>query len=83
MAKNIELKLEVKNLDALETLSRALATEPEPQLLNQVDIYYRVKTGRLKLRIINGKRSGESRTGRHLFGHLKEAGFQIVAGGSV
>lgn len=33
-------------------------------------------------RVINGKRSGESRTGRHLFGHLLEAGFDLQEAGA-
>ncbi|MEZ4656748.1 MAG: class I SAM-dependent methyltransferase [Caldilineaceae bacterium] len=33
-------------------------------------------------RVINGQPSGDSQTGRHLFGHLRDAGFQILNAGS-
>jgi SAM-dependent methyltransferase len=33
-------------------------------------------------RITNGRPSGDSRTGRHMFGHLPQAGFRVVAAGS-
>lgn len=33
-------------------------------------------------REVNGKRAGESRTGRRLFGYLREAGFHTVAAGA-
>ncbi len=33
-------------------------------------------------RLIDGKPSGDSQTGRHLFAHLKESGFEILAVGS-
>lgn len=33
-------------------------------------------------RIINGKRSGDSKTGRHLFGHLQQAGFEVTQAGA-
>ena len=33
-------------------------------------------------RIINGKRSGDSRAGRHLFSHLRETGGEILEAGS-
>jgi hypothetical protein len=33
-------------------------------------------------RLVDGQRSGDSRTGRHLFTHLKTAGAQILAAGA-
>lgn len=33
-------------------------------------------------RVVNGQRSGDSQTGRHLFGHLRRAGFHILNAGS-
>lgn len=55
MAQNIELKLQVKNLAAIELLVQKIATNPKPKILHQKDTYYHVPKGRMKLRLINGK----------------------------
>jgi len=43
-----------------------------------IDLYHRSMNERL----IDGQPSGDSRTGRHLFSHLKTAGAQILAAGA-
>ncbi len=51
----------------------------EPQLDAQIEaLYHRT----MDQRRIAGVRSGESRAGRHLFGHMRTAGVEVVAAGS-
>ena len=51
----------------------------EPQLDAQIEaLYHRT----MDQRRIAGARSGESRAGRHLFGHMRTAGVEVLAAGS-
>lgn len=43
-----------------------------------LELYHRT----MDERVTKGRPSGDSRTGRHLFGHLREAGAEIIAAGS-
>ncbi len=56
-----------------------LQPELNPELDAQVEALYHETMDR---RIIRGKRSGDSRTGRHFFHHATAAGANIVAAGS-
>ena len=51
----------------------------ELDLDEQIERLYHQTTDR---RVVEGKSSGDSRTGRHLFGHLREAGATILAAGA-
>lgn len=55
----------------------------EPQVdLNLDEQIQRLFHQTMDRRLIAGKSSGDSRTGRHLFGHLREAGATILAAGA-
>jgi predicted adenylyl cyclase CyaB len=49
MARNIEIKVRVESIEALESVVATLATEG-PTLIHQDDTFFRCETGRLKLR---------------------------------
>jgi SAM-dependent methyltransferase len=53
--------------------------EIEPKLDTQIETLYHQA---MDLRIVAGKPSGDSRTGRHLFGHLLDAGAELLDVGS-
>ncbi|MBC8335343.1 MAG: methyltransferase [Anaerolineales bacterium] len=53
----------------------------EPQIPNDAQIMARYQHT-MDTRLTNGKLSGDSRAGRHLFDHLKAAGGEILAAGS-
>ena len=53
----------------------------EPAIPNDEEILYRYHQT-MDERIIGGKLSGDSHAGRHLFGHLKAAGGEIISAGS-
>jgi len=53
--------------------------EIDPALDAKVEALYHEAMDR---RVIGGKPSGDSRSGRHLFGHLRSAGAELVAAGS-
>lgn len=53
----------------------------EPSIPDDVEIMRRYHRT-MDARVIDGKPSGDSRTGRHLFSQLKEAGGEILAAGS-
>ena len=63
------------NFDGLTVLEPAIDEEMDGLILCQ---YHKTMDERL----INGKRSGDSRAGRHLFTCLKEVGMQILDAGS-
>ena len=63
------------NFDGLTVLEPVIDEELDELILRQ---YHKTMDERL----INGKRSGDSRAGRHLFTCLKEAGMQILDAGS-
>ncbi|HWM86284.1 MAG TPA: class I SAM-dependent methyltransferase [Kofleriaceae bacterium] len=63
------------NYDGETILEPALAPELEARIFQ---LYNRS----MDERIIDGRPSGDSRCGRHLFGHLAAAGAEIVAAGS-
>ena len=51
----------------------------DPVLDEQIqNLYHRT----MDERMVDGRSSGDSRTGRHLFGHLKAAGAEIIAAGA-
>ncbi len=52
MSSNIEVKAKVRELDQFRCIAMRMATEPL-QTLHQEDIFFRVRTGRLKLRIFS------------------------------
>ena len=52
MAQNIEFKARCRDLETVRQRALLLATE-EPKILNQVDYFFEVPKGRLKLRIID------------------------------
>lgn len=52
MAKNIEIKAQIKNLPKLLTLAKEISDSDEI-IINQKDIFYNVPKGRLKLRIFS------------------------------
>jgi hypothetical protein len=56
-----------------------LEPEIEPKLDAQIETLYHQT---MDLRIVAGKPSGDSRTGRHLFGHLRDAGAELLDVGS-
>ena len=57
MAKNVEIKARVSDLDAMRRLASAIAARP-PELFSQIDTFFNVPEGRLKVReFANG--SGE------------------------
>ena len=53
MAANIELKARLRDYDSALQVARR-AADRGPEELHQVDVYFRVPQGRLKLRTING-----------------------------
>ena len=53
----------------------------EPTILHDEEILARYHQT-MDERVIDGKLSGDSRAGRHLFGHLKAAGGEILSAGS-
>ena len=62
------------NFDGMTVLEPAI----DPALDAQIEqLYHQTMDGR----ITAGKRSGDSRSGRHLFGHLRQAGATILAAG--
>jgi SAM-dependent methyltransferase len=62
------------NFDGVTILEPAI----DPALDAQIEqLYHQTMDGR----ITNGKRSGDSRSGRHLFGHLRQAEATILAAG--
>ncbi|RJP22895.1 MAG: CYTH domain-containing protein [Candidatus Abyssobacteria bacterium SURF_5] len=52
MPSNIEIKARVREHDAFRRIATRMATEP-PQTLHQEDVFFRVRKGRLKLRIFS------------------------------
>ncbi len=52
MPTNLELKAKYPNIKRAETIARELS-ETEPEILEQIDTYYNVPHGRLKLRQIH------------------------------
>jgi SAM-dependent methyltransferase len=53
--------------------------EEEPELERRIlALYHRT----MDERVVGGRRSGDSRSGRHLFGHLTDSGAEILAAGS-
>ena len=63
------------NFDGMTTFEPAI----EPDLDAQIEMYFH-KT--MNERTSNGVRSGDSRTGRHLFGYLKQLQTEILAAGA-
>lgn len=63
------------NFDGLTVLEPAIDEEIDDLILN---MYHKTMDERL----VNGKLSGDSRSGRHLFSCLKEAGMQIIDAGA-
>lgn len=63
------------NFDGLTVLEPAIDEELDELILRQ---YHKT----MDERMVEGKRSGDSRAGRHLFTCLKEAGMQILDAGS-
>ena len=57
MPSNIEIKAAVRELNGLRCIAQRLATEP-CEILHQEDVFFHVRTGRLKLRIFSDS-SGE------------------------
>ena len=53
--KNIELKIKVKDFSALRILMKKIGAR-KIDVLNQIDTYFNVGAGRLKMREINGKK---------------------------
>ncbi len=64
------------NFDGMTVLEPVIDEELDELILRQ---YHKTMDERL----INGKRSGDSRAGRHLFSCLKEAGMQILDAGVI
>ena len=56
-----------------------LQPDLEPAFDQQIEALYHETMDR---RVVNGAPSGDSRSGRHLFGHLRTAGIEILAAGS-
>lgn len=56
MSKNLEIKVEIENPAKIRKLAKEFCKGKKYEVLkqNQEDIYYKVKKGRLKLRIIDG-----------------------------
>lgn len=63
------------NFDGATLLEPALDPELDEAIQN---LYHRTMDERL----VNGKPSGDSRAGRHLFGYLRAAGAEIIAAGA-
>jgi len=63
------------NFDGLTVLEPAIDEEIDDLILN---LYHKT----MDERMVNGKLSGDSRAGRHLFSCLKEAGMQIIDAGA-
>jgi SAM-dependent methyltransferase len=63
------------NFDGLTLLEPAI--DPAFDMLIQ-NLYHRT----MDERTVNGRPSGDSRAGRHLFGHVKDAGAEIIAAGA-
>lgn len=63
------------NFDGMTTLEPAI----DPALDAQIEQLYHQT---MDDRVTDGKPSGDSRSGRHLFGHLRETGAEILAAGS-
>ena len=63
------------NFDGVTTLEPAI----DPALDAKIEQLYHQT---MDERVTDGQPSGDSRSGRHLFGHLREAGAQILAAGS-
>ncbi|MCB8927625.1 MAG: methyltransferase [Ardenticatenaceae bacterium] len=63
------------NFDGVTTLEPAI----DPALDAQIEQLYHQT---MDERVTEGQPSGDSRSGRHLFAHLREAGAQILAAGS-
>ena len=63
------------NFDGVTTLEPTI----DPALDAKIEQLYHQT---MDERVTDGKPSGDSRSGRHLFGHLREAGAQILAAGS-
>lgn len=49
MARNIEIKIQVRELDSIRTRARSLASNPS-EVLEQIDTFFVVPSGRLKVR---------------------------------
>src|SRR5215471_11292831 len=49
MARNVEIKARVESLDAIRRVALALAQRP-PEVISQIDVFFVVPAGRLKLR---------------------------------
>ena len=58
MRKNLEIKVRIKNTDKVRKLAKEFCKGKKHETLiqKQEDIYYKVKKGRLKLRIIDSKK---------------------------
>ncbi|TWT33065.1 class IV adenylate cyclase [Blastopirellula retiformator] len=56
MARNVEIKAHVTDMQRLRRLAAQIATEG-PWTLSQVDVFFHAHHGRLKLRTINGEES--------------------------
>jgi len=56
MNRNIEIKAKLPDRPKVETLVQAMADEG-PMLLEQEDVFFQSRSGRLKLRTINGQQS--------------------------
>jgi len=56
MNRNIEIKAKLPDRSKVETLVQAMADEG-PMLLEQEDVFFQSRSGRLKLRTINGQQS--------------------------
>ena len=63
------------NFDGVTTLEPAI----DPALDTKIELLYHQT---MDDRLTDGKPSGDSRSGRHLFTHLRQAGAQILAAGS-
>jgi SAM-dependent methyltransferase len=63
------------NFDGATILEPAI----DPALDAQIEALYHQTMDK---RITNGRPSGDSRTGRHMFGHLRRAGVDVLAAGS-
>ncbi|MEZ4865712.1 MAG: hypothetical protein R3C14_30650 [Caldilineaceae bacterium] len=56
-----------------------LQPEIDPNFDAQLEALYHAT---MDTRLVNGELSGDSHTGRHLFGHLRNAGIEVLAAGS-
>jgi predicted adenylyl cyclase CyaB len=57
MPRNVEIKASVKDVSKLEQSAQKLADSSEPVILKQEDIFFKVQTGRLKLRSEEGRQA--------------------------